>query len=139
MKFPGEVKKGKLLIDAAALAIALREFEGRRVVVEIEREKSIRSVRANARYWTILIPLAGDLLQKKQGRVLPYSKEQVHWIIKSAFLGCEDNPLGGPPVPLDSHTLSTEEFYNFTEEVSAWLAQNGYPIPVQGEQLMESA
>lgn len=131
MKFSGEVKGARLLIDPAALAIALREFDGKRITLTIEPEKSLRTVRANSRYWSILVPLAGDYLQKTRNRELPYSKEQVHYVLKSAFLGVDETPLG--MVPKDSHNLSVGEFYEFTEQVTAWLTQAGYPVPDSAE------
>lgn len=135
MKLSGEVKEGRLILPPVAWAIAAREFEGRRVTVEIDKEKSIRSVRANARYWTILVPLASHHLGKT--RDIQLSKDQTHWILASAFVGIETTDLGA--VPKETHTLSTEEFYNFTEEVSAWLTGLGYPIPEQGEPVEMSA
>jgi hypothetical protein len=133
MKFPGEVKKGRLLIDAAALAIALREFEGKRVVVEIEREKSIRSIKQNSRYWGLIVPLAGDYLSKT--RDVPLSRDQTHYVLKSAFLGCEETELG--LIPMDSRTLTTAQFAAYCEKVTLWLSEHGYFLP-EGP-LVESA
>lgn len=133
MKLSGEVKGGRLVIAPVPWAIAMNEFANRRVVVEIEAEKSLRTVRANARYWTVLVPLASHHLSKK--RDIQLSKDQTHWILASAFVGIVATDLGA--VPKETHTLSVQEFYNFTEEVSAWLAQEGYPIPEQGESITQ--
>lgn len=133
MKLPAEVSQGKLLMDPVALAIACREYEGKRVVVDIEPEKSIRSVRQNSRYWSLIVPLAGDYLSKT--RDMPLSKEQTHYVLKSAFIGCEETELG--LIPMDSRTLTTAQFALFCEKVTVWLSEHGYFLPESA--LMESA
>lgn len=135
MKLSGEVKGGRLVIAPVPWAIAMNEFANRRVVVEIEAEKSLRTVRANARYWAVLVPLACHELSKD--RAIPLSKDQTHIVLASAFVGVIATELA--VVPKDTHTLSVQEFYNFTEEVSAWLANKGYCIPEQGEPLQVGA
>lgn len=129
MKLSGEVRLGKLVIAPVSWAIAMNHFAGKRVTVEIEAEKSLRTVRANNRYWACLVPLAGDFLSKT--RDVPLSKEQTHWVLKSAFLGCDETPLG--LVPMDSRTLTTAQFSAYCEAVEAWLAQNGYSVPDSAE------
>lgn len=129
MKFSGEVKGGKLLIDPAPLAIALREYDGKRVTLEIEPEKPVRSVRQNSRYWSLIVPLASDFLSKT--RDIPLSKDQCHYVLKSAFLGCEETPLG--LVPMDSRSLTTSQFHAFCEAITLWLGENGYAVPDSAE------
>lgn len=129
MKLAGEVKGGKLVIPTVPWSIAMREFEGRRVVVEIDKEKANRTLRQNARYWSLIVPLAGDLLSKT--RDVPLSKESVHYVLKSAFLGTEETPLG--MVPMDSRTLTTAQFAMYCDRVAVWLAENGYAVPEPGE------
>lgn len=129
MKLSGDVRDGKLVIDPVAWAIALREYEGKRVTVDIEAEKSIRSVRANARYWGCLVPLAGDFLSKT--RDVPLSKDQVHYVLVAAFAGCDETPLG--IVPVRTSTMTTAQFSTYCEQVQAWLAQNGYAVPDSAE------
>ena len=133
MKLAGEVKAGKLVISPASWAIAMREYEGKRVTVEIEREKPIRTLKQNARYWSLIVPLAGDYLSKT--RDVPLSNEQVHYVLKSAFLGCEETELG--LIPMDSRTLTTAQFALYCEKVTVWLSEHGYYLP-EGA-LMESA
>jgi hypothetical protein len=133
VKLAGEVKAGKLITDPAAWAIAMREYDGKRVTVEIEPEKSIRSLRQNARYWSLIIPLASDYLSKT--RDMPLSKEQTHYVLKSAFLGCEETELG--LAPMDSRTLSTAQFAQYCEKITVWLSGHGYYLPESA--LVESA
>ena len=129
MKLSGVVKDGELVIDPVAWAIALREFAGRRVIVDIDAERSVRSIRANNRYWGVLVPLAGDFLSKT--RDVPLSKEQVHFVLTSAFLGCDETPLG--LVPMRTRDLDTKQFAAYCEKVALWLMENGYHVPEPGE------
>lgn len=125
----GEVRAGKLICSPAAWAIAMREYADRRVVVTIEPERQLRSLKANARYWGVLVPLAGDFLSKT--RDVPLSKMQIHFVLVSAFAGCEETPLGLAPV--ETHTMPSDVFSTMCERIQAWLAQNGYHVPAPGE------
>lgn len=129
MKFSGEVRAGKLLIDPASLAIACNEFNGKRVTLTLEPEKSLRSLKANARYWAVLVPLAGDFLGKT--RDIPLSADQIHYVLVAAFAGCDETPLG--LVPVRTSTMTTAQFSTFCEHVQAWLAENGYAVPDSAE------
>jgi len=129
MKLSGVVKEGRLVIPPVSWAIAMREYEGRRVVVDIDAERSVRSVRQNNRYWGVLVPLAGDFLGKT--RDVPLSKEQIHFVLTSAFLGCDETPLG--MVPMSTRTLDTKQFAGYCEKVALWLMENGYHVPEPGE------
>jgi hypothetical protein len=129
VKLRGEVKQGKLVCDPASWAIAMREYEGKRVVVEIEPERDIRSLRANARYWALLVPLAGDFLSKT--RDVPLGKDQVHYVLTAAFAGCDETPLG--IVPVRTSTMTTAQFAEFCNRIEVWLSENGYAIPESGE------
>lgn len=129
MKLRGEVKAGKLVCNPAEWTIALREYEGKRVVLDIEPEHSIRSIRQNNRYWGVLVPLAGHYLSKT--RDVPLSKEQVHFVIASAFLGCDETELG--LAPMATRTLTTKQFSEYCDRIELWLAEKGYPVPQPGE------
>lgn len=126
MKLSGTVKDGRLVTDEpAAWPIAMREYEGKRVVVQIEPKRSLRSLRANARWWGLLVPLAGHFLSLT--RDVPLSKEQVHYVLVSAFAGCDVTDLG--PVPVPTRTMDSLQFSILCEKVQAWLADNGYALP----------
>jgi hypothetical protein len=140
MKIPGSVVSGKFKPDnPAALPIAFREYDGKRVTVEIEPEKTRRSTQANARYWTCLVPLAQHCLNLKRPGLLPLSKDQVHAVLVSAFVGQEETELG--PVPVRTRTMTKEQFHAFNEQVERWLAENQYLIPdsLDAAELIEEA
>lgn len=128
MKITGRVFEGKFRPDIPeAWPIAMREYAGKEVTVEIEPKRERRTSKANARYWTILEPLARHYLNLKRPGLLPLHKKQVHALLVTAFVGSEDTELG--PTPMETHTLDTQQFHAFTEQVELFLREKGYPIP----------
>lgn len=127
MKLYGVIKKGQRVYDQpAAPIIAIQDVgEGNRFEETIERWKPTRSLKQNARYWTVLVPLAQHFLSKT--RDLPLSEDQTHYVLVSAFAGCDITPLG--PVPVPTRTMNVEQFSIYMEKVQAWLADNEYPVP----------
>lgn len=109
--------------------------EGKRVTVTVRRQEQRRSIKANSRYWAVLVPLAGHLLSKT--RDLPLSKKQVHYVLASAFAGTEESPLG-VPIPVETHTFTTEQFHTYCTAIEVWLAEAGYTVPAPGELLEAS-
>lgn len=133
-EFSGVVRGGKVeLDDKVGWSAELARLNGKRVRVSLGPVETRRSTDANRRYWGVLVPLAGHLLSRD--RLLPLSKKQVHYVLASAFVGTEESPLG-VPVPMETHTLNTEQFHIFTTKVEVWLAENGYQVPAPGERLM---
>lgn len=132
MKLTATVRDGKLIPDSpVGWTIMLQEFAGKAVVLDVDVPKTVRSIRQNARYFGLIVPLASHSLSKT--RDLPLSKDQTHWLLKSAFLGCEETPLG--LVPMDSRTLTTKQFHDYCEKIELWLNEQGYHVPEQGEAL----
>ncbi len=125
MKLGGAITKGRFVPDSPTdWSIAARHFEGKRVTVEIEVRRERRSTQANNRYW-LLVELAMALLSKT--RDVPLSKEQAHYVLVSAFAGCEETNLG--LVPVRTSSMDTAQFAAYCEKVEAWLADNDYYLP----------
>lgn len=134
--FACEVREGKLVPDdPVAWKGWLLRHAGKRVTVEIELEQPRRSVRANARYWSMLVPLAADVLSI--GRVVPLSSKQAHDVLKQVFLGYDrvTGPHGVEALVLKSTAATdTPEFAAYCEKIQAWLAQDhGVRVPEPGE------
>ena len=106
----------------------LREFDGKAVVVDIEQKREARSLRANARHWALIVPLAQHALDLKRGRdAIPLSREQVHYVLVTAFGASEETDLG--PVPVRSSLMDTQQFHAMDEKAARWLMDLGYSIP----------
>lgn len=128
MRLEATITKGRLVCDPVVWSIAMREFEGRVVAVEIEQKRALRSRKQNARYWTVLVPLARHALNLKRGDdLLPLNKDQVHYLLVTAFAGSEETELG--LVPVRTRTMTTEQFLHLTEQTALWLREQGYPVP----------
>ncbi len=130
MKLTAQVRDGKLVPDSpVAWTIMLQEFAGKAVVLDVDVPKKIRTIRQNSRHWSVLIPLLGHYLSKT--RDVPLSKEQVHAVAVSAFLGCEETELG--LAPMRTRDLTTKQFAHMDEQIALFLMEKGYPIPEPGE------
>ena len=111
----GDVKGGKFI--APGWFVWLGSQEGRRIVVVASPEASYRSSRQNRRYWSLIVPVAAEVLSAT--RDVPLSKDQTHEVLKFAFIGHEDTVLG--PIAKSSKKLTTAEFAKFSDSVEQWL------------------
>lgn len=96
----------------------LARLAGQLVRVVILRARTRRSNLQNRWYWGGIVPAVGQYLSRD--RVLPLSKEQVHWLLKVAFIGAEETPLGVVPVP--SRFLTTTQYADYCERIRAHAA-----------------
>lgn len=139
MKFSGEVKGGRLLIDSAALAIAVRQYEGRRVVLDISPEKRARTNSQNAYYWACVVPVIAHLLTEKVQEITPgaeaVTNDEAHDALKRRFLGRE--VIAGLDVVRSTTSLSTGGFSDYVELCRQFAAEAGYYIPSPGEAPLE--
>lgn len=139
MKFSGEVKGGRLLIDSAALAIALRAVEGRRVVVDISPEKRNRSTSQNSYYWACVVPVIAHMLTASLQEITPgaegVSNDEAHDALKRRFLGKE--VIAGLEVVRSTTGLSTVGFSDYVELCRQFAAEAGFYIPAPGEAPLE--
>lgn len=80
-----------------------------------EFEVKKRSNKANRRMWGVVVPVCQEILS--QGRVLPLSAEQTWELLKGAFLGHEETPLG--LVPKGSRDLPPAEYADLGHRIEA--------------------
>lgn len=138
MKLTGKVAGGKFTPDLpAAWPIAMREYEGKDVTVEIAPKHAHRSLNANSRYWKVDVFLAMHYLNLKRPGLLPLNKDQIHALLVTAFAGSEETELGLAPVA--TRTMDKKQFHAFTEQVELFLREKGYPIPEGPEMSVEAA
>lgn len=96
----------------------LARWAGKKVTVTVQPYRKIRSLSQNAWYWGVIVPMVAQ--QLSQGRTFELSEEQTHYILRSAFLGLLETPLG--PVPESSTGLTTAEFSEYCEKIIAHAA-----------------
>jgi hypothetical protein len=144
VKLSGEVKGGRLLLDQAALTIAIRDCEGKRVTVEIAPERPVRSLKQNAFYHACVVPVIAHILTEKLRETDPdapeVTNEEAHQALKRDVLG--KVIVGGLELVRSTTKLSTVGFSDFTERGRQIAAEAGYYIADPGEPdsaLMESA
>lgn len=134
MKLHGEVRKGQLVTDPAGLVIALREFEGQRVTVEIEREKAIRSLKQNAYYHACIVPVIAHILTEELRKEMPdapaVTNDEAHQALKRDVLG--KILVGGLEVVRSTTRLTTVGFNQFIERGRQIAAEAGFYIPEPG-------
>ena len=82
-----EVKQGRLTRNRSTLKKVLEQFEGKVIVMTIQKKKKQRSSPQNKYYWGVIIPTWQDLLYDEWGEY--YTKEQTHEFLKVNF-NCED-------------------------------------------------
>lgn len=126
--------------DAAAWAGALAALRGQRVVVTVERPQSVRSKRANAYWWAVIVPFFQEVWSA--GRVAaslpPYDKEQAHEVLVQVLAGYEDGPLPGTRVRKLTRDMFTREFAQLVDGARALAReQYGSVIPLPGERWEE--
>lgn len=81
-------------------------------------EPDKRSNAQNRRAWARIVRGAQEILSQKT--VLPLSKEQTWDVLKTAFLGEVDTPLGR--APMDSKDLPPKEFAELCDRIEAYFA-----------------
>jgi hypothetical protein len=135
-RFGGHVSAGKLLLDdPVRWASTLARHAGKRLLVTLESERLQRTTQQNRWYWAMVVPLVAGYLSK--GREVPLSNDQAHYVLKSAFIGVVETPLG--PAPKSSRKLSIEEFSLYCDKiVSHAAAEWGMNIPAPGERIEAS-
>lgn len=119
---------GQLVLDnRSSFAADVKRFAGKRVTVTVEEEKDQRSLAQNARFW-LICQYAADVWSV--GRPLPIHKDEAKLALCRAFLGMVDTPLG--PVPKRTSTLTVAEMAHLQEQITAWFASEGTPLPMDG-------
>lgn len=125
------VKDGRLQRNVSQkIANELKEFEGKKVEVRIQKLKSKRSDQQNRYWWAIVTILSNEL---------GYTKDELHEILKFKFLKRSkvDEKTGEIFEYLGSTaTLNKTEFADMTSELIRWSAETfSIILPIPGEQI----
>ena len=78
-----EVKNGSLTRNRNLIKDAIATFEGKQVVIKIEKFKKKRSTQQNRFYYGIVVPIVQNCL-KEAGHIM--TNESTHDLIKLKFL-----------------------------------------------------
>lgn len=130
LEYYSDVKGGNLQTNVRKkIAEELKQFEGKRIQIRIEKLKSKRSIQQN-RYWWLAMTILGN--------ELGYSKEETHELMKFKFLKRERviEKTGEILEYIESTTtLSKPDFADMVTDMVRWAASMGIVIPLPGEQL----
>ena len=121
--------------NAKKLNEAFKSFEGKDVVVTVEKKKSKRSLSSNAYYWSGIINSEIDCIRENWGEV--WSKEDVHNFNKIYFFGTEKvNEKTGEIFKVPKSSITTQsDFSEAIEKIKQFFfLQFNYVIPEAGQQ-----
>lgn len=107
--------------------------------ISIKPRKRTRSLDQNAYYWAAVVQPFTDWLREVYGDS-KIDKEQAHEMLKVKILGLQEKQLGDEVLRLIPHskTLTVEQFGEYIEQASAWLASFCDIIVVPSEMFYES-
>lgn len=125
---------GKHLIhDDAGMRRYIQYLESFTVVeplqAEIKEYKPKRSMSQNSLYWVWMDVLAKHFSKKAP----PYTKDQMHDIMRHAHLGYEDRLIGNTTIKgqlVSTTELTTEAMAEYMTKVEAWAVNHGCLLPV---------
>jgi hypothetical protein len=114
-----EVKNGTLTRNVNLIKDAIQTFEGRQIIIKIEKFKKKRSTQQNRFYYGVIIPIVQNCL-KEAGHVM--TNESTHDLIKLKFLKetLFVNETTGEVIERIKSTteLSTSQFMDLLAEIN---------------------
>lgn len=117
-----------------AIALTMKQFEGKRIKVTIEEEKKKRTNKQNGFYWAAVIPPIRQLFESGGATV---DDEDVHlWLRRNVgkLTRVITDPDGNTWAATRSSTsLSTIEFEEYIEKIREWAINLGVNIPFPDE------
>lgn len=101
----------------------LMRHVGKTITVEFSREKRIRSLAQNSRYWTMIVPCFSEWSG--------YSTEEAHEVLLQMFSKSEGMLPSGEIITriTRSKDMTVEQFNEFTLKVERFLAEHGFVFP----------
>jgi hypothetical protein len=114
-----EVKNGSLTRNTNLIKDAIATFEGKQIVIKIEKAKKKRSTQQNRFYYGVIIPIVQNCL-KEAGHIM--TNESTHDLIKLKFLkeALFVNEETGEVIERIKSTteLSTSQFMDLLAEIN---------------------
>jgi hypothetical protein len=132
-----EVKNGSLTRNRNLIKDAIATFEGKQIVIKIEKAKKKRSTPQNSYLWGVVVPIVQNTL-KEVGHTL--TKEQTHDLLKLKFLKeilIVDESTGETIERIKSTTeLSTSQMMDYFAGIREWIFDFfGVTIPEPNQDL----
>lgn len=103
----------------------LLRLSGERVEVVIRKERSQRTLKQQAYYFGVVVPLIGE--------ALGYDKQECHEVLAMHFLRIEDCPVTGAPRRKRTPDCDTADFSEYVDACIRLGAEHGVIIPAPGE------
>lgn len=133
----GKVVNGSLSIGKKREFIRdLANFEGKEVTITIEKRKKRRSLKQNAYYWGVVVPMCKNGLLEAGYKM---TTEQVHEYLKANFNIVEIvNENTGEILKSVGSTseMTTSQMMDYFAEIQRWSAEYlGVQIPEPNEQM----
>lgn len=132
-----EVKNGSLTRNRNLIKDAIETFEGKQIVIKIEKFKKKRSTQQNRFYYGIVIPIVQNCL-KEAGHIM--TNESTHDLIKLKFLKetlFVNEDTGEVIERIKSTTeLSTSQFMDLLAEINNFTSEYfGVSLPSPNDDL----
>lgn len=118
------VENGNLKRNRNSLIEAIKSFEGKQVVVTIEKAKKKRSNPQNAYYWGVLIGITIEAIKNEWGEI--WNIEKTHEFLKNKFLYFERvNEVTGEilKTPKSTTENTTTDQENYHAEIRNFLKE----------------
>jgi hypothetical protein len=133
-----EVKNGTLTRNVNLIKDAIQTFEGRQIIIKIEKFKKKRSTQQNRFYYGVIIPIVQNCL-KEAGHVM--TNESTHDLIKLKFLKetLFVNETTGEVIERIKSTteLSTSQFMDLLAEINNFTFEYfGVSLPSPNDDLI---
>jgi hypothetical protein len=136
LSFPTKVINGLISSNRQPITEAIKSFEGKEIVLTIERKRKKRSNEQNAYLWGVVYPILKDGFYQIGYKL---TTGQVHELMKQTFVK-EDliNETTGEVKTITGHTsnLTTSQFMEYLADIKQFAAEelNVY-IPDPNEQV----
>jgi hypothetical protein len=132
-----EVKNGTLTRNTNLIKDAIQTFEGKQIVIKIEKAKKKRSTQQNRFYYGVIIPIVQNCL-KEAGHIM--TNESTHDLIKLKFLkeALFVNEETGEVIERIKSTteLSTSQFMDLLAEINNFTFEYfGVTLPTPNDDL----
>jgi hypothetical protein len=132
-----EVKNGSLTRNRNLIKDAIETFEGKQIIIKIEKAKKKRSTQQNRFYYGVIIPIVQNCL-KEAGHIM--TSESTHDLIKLKFLKetlFVNEDTGEVIERIKSTTeLSTSQFMDLIVQINDFTFEYfGVSLPEPGEEI----